>query len=58
MAEGDRSIVEIFAEMIRFYGFSHGELMDMPWLSFCGYLTERNNIINREIEEMKRQNKR
>lgn len=57
-AEGNISIFEMFAEMAKFYGFSHGEMMSMPWLSFCGYLRERNRIVSREIEEMKRQNKR
>ncbi|MDI6781423.1 MAG: hypothetical protein QME49_04875 [bacterium] len=58
-AEGeDISIFEMFAEMIKFYGFSHGELLSMPWLSFCGYLRERNNIVSREIKEMKKATKR
>lgn len=56
MPETDISIVEIFAELVRFYGFSHDDLLQMSWLSFLGYMNERNNIVKRENQALEKMN--
>lgn len=33
----------VFASLVRFYGFSHTGLMNMPWVTFLGYLDTMNH---------------
>lgn len=51
-------MVEIMGEMMKYYGLSHNQLLELPWLTFISYLSYRNKSIQQEIDEMKKISKR